>query len=150
MLDKAGPEEAAQRRKASVRAKVEHPFLYVKRLGRDFHVLAERRPQRERTRPVVRFGHRLEARLRRHRRMAGLLQRGSHRQHSPVRGAQRPCLGARTFERRESRHRPTPRGLKGQLPQVLAPVHTIATAVTVAMATVSCQSWTMVYCRYLR
>ncbi len=30
-LDKAGPEEAAERRKASVRAKVEHPFLYVKR-----------------------------------------------------------------------------------------------------------------------
>ena len=29
--DKAGPEEAAERRKASVRAKVEHPFLYVKR-----------------------------------------------------------------------------------------------------------------------
>ncbi len=29
-LDKAGP-EAAERRKASVRAKVEHPFLYVKR-----------------------------------------------------------------------------------------------------------------------
>ena len=30
-LDKAGPQEAAERRKASVRAKVEHPFLYVKR-----------------------------------------------------------------------------------------------------------------------
>ncbi len=30
-LDKAGPEAAAERRKASVRAKVEHPFLYVKR-----------------------------------------------------------------------------------------------------------------------
>ena len=30
-LDKAGPEEAAQRRKASVRAKVEHPFPHVKR-----------------------------------------------------------------------------------------------------------------------
>ena len=30
-LDKAGPEEAAERRKAPVRAKVEHPFLYVKR-----------------------------------------------------------------------------------------------------------------------
>ncbi len=30
-LDKAGPEEAAERRKASVRAKVEHPFLYAKR-----------------------------------------------------------------------------------------------------------------------
>jgi IS5 family transposase len=30
-LDKEGPEEAAERRKASVRAKVEHPFLYVKR-----------------------------------------------------------------------------------------------------------------------
>ncbi len=29
-LDKAGP-AAAERRKASVRAKVEHPFLYVKR-----------------------------------------------------------------------------------------------------------------------
>ena len=29
-LDKEGPEEAAERRKASVRAKVEHPFLYVK------------------------------------------------------------------------------------------------------------------------
>ncbi len=31
LLDKAGPEEAAEKRKASVRAKVEHPFLYVKR-----------------------------------------------------------------------------------------------------------------------
>ena len=31
LLDKSGPEEAAERRKASVRAKVEHPFLYVKR-----------------------------------------------------------------------------------------------------------------------
>ena len=30
-LDKDGPEEAAEKRKASVRAKVEHPFLYVKR-----------------------------------------------------------------------------------------------------------------------
>ena len=30
-LDKEGPEEAAERRKTSVRAKVEHPFLYVKR-----------------------------------------------------------------------------------------------------------------------
>ena len=30
-LDKAGPHEAAEKRKASVRAKVEHPFLYVKR-----------------------------------------------------------------------------------------------------------------------
>ena len=30
-LDKAGVEEAAERRKASVRAKVEHPFLYLKR-----------------------------------------------------------------------------------------------------------------------
>ena len=30
-LDKAGAEEAAEKRKASVRAKVEHPFLYVKR-----------------------------------------------------------------------------------------------------------------------
>ena len=30
-LDKKGPEEEAERRKASVRAKVEHPFLYVKR-----------------------------------------------------------------------------------------------------------------------
>ena len=30
-LDKAGAQEAAGRRKASVRAKVEHPFLYVKR-----------------------------------------------------------------------------------------------------------------------
>ncbi len=29
--DKAGPEEAAERRKGPVRAKVEHPFLYVKR-----------------------------------------------------------------------------------------------------------------------
>ena len=31
LLDKDGPEEAAEKRKASVRAKVEHPFLYVKR-----------------------------------------------------------------------------------------------------------------------
>ena len=31
LLDKEGPQEAAERRKASVRAKVEHPFLYVKR-----------------------------------------------------------------------------------------------------------------------
>ena len=31
LLDKEGPEAAAERRKASVRAKVEHPFLYVKR-----------------------------------------------------------------------------------------------------------------------
>ena len=31
LLDKKGPEAAAERRKASVRAKVEHPFLYVKR-----------------------------------------------------------------------------------------------------------------------
>ena len=30
-LEKTGPEEAAEKRKASVRAKVEHPFLYVKR-----------------------------------------------------------------------------------------------------------------------
>ena len=30
-LDKAGLEAVAQRRKASVRAKVEHPFLHVKR-----------------------------------------------------------------------------------------------------------------------
>ena len=30
-LDKTGVEEAAERRKASVRAKVEHPFLYLKR-----------------------------------------------------------------------------------------------------------------------
>ena len=30
-LEKGGPEAAAERRKASVRAKVEHPFLYVKR-----------------------------------------------------------------------------------------------------------------------
>ena len=30
-LDKSGPEEAAEKAKASVRAKVEHPFLYVKR-----------------------------------------------------------------------------------------------------------------------
>ena len=30
-LDKAGAQEAAERCKASVRAKVEHPFLYVKR-----------------------------------------------------------------------------------------------------------------------
>ena len=30
-LDKEGPHEAAEKRKASVRAKVEHPFLYVKR-----------------------------------------------------------------------------------------------------------------------
>ena len=31
LLDKAGPEAAAERRKASVRAKVAHPFPYVKR-----------------------------------------------------------------------------------------------------------------------
>ena len=31
LLDKAGAQEAAERHKASVRAKVEHPFLYVKR-----------------------------------------------------------------------------------------------------------------------
>ena len=31
-LDKSGPEEAAEKRKASVRAKVEHPFLYVKHI----------------------------------------------------------------------------------------------------------------------
>ncbi len=31
LLDKAGAQEAAERRKASVRAKGEHPFLYVKR-----------------------------------------------------------------------------------------------------------------------
>ena len=31
LLDKEGEEEAAEKRKASVRAKVEHPFLYVKR-----------------------------------------------------------------------------------------------------------------------
>ena len=30
-LEKTGPEEAAEKRKAEVRAKVEHPFLYVKR-----------------------------------------------------------------------------------------------------------------------
>ena len=30
LLDKSGAEEAAEKRKASVRAKVEHPFLYVK------------------------------------------------------------------------------------------------------------------------
>ena len=30
-LDKSGPQEAAEKRKASVRAKVEHPFLYVER-----------------------------------------------------------------------------------------------------------------------
>ena len=30
-LDKDGAEEAAEKRKASIRAKVEHPFLYVKR-----------------------------------------------------------------------------------------------------------------------
>ena len=30
-LDKSGPEEAAEKHKASIRAKVEHPFLYVKR-----------------------------------------------------------------------------------------------------------------------
>ena len=30
-LDKASAEEAAEKRKASIRAKVEHPFLYVKR-----------------------------------------------------------------------------------------------------------------------
>ena len=29
-LDRSGPEEAAEKRKASVRAKVEHPFLYLK------------------------------------------------------------------------------------------------------------------------
>ena len=31
LLDKAGAQEAAERRKASMRAKVEHPFLYLKR-----------------------------------------------------------------------------------------------------------------------
>ena len=31
LLDKDGPEEEAERQKGSVRAKVEHPFLYVKR-----------------------------------------------------------------------------------------------------------------------
>ena len=31
LLEKDGPEAAAEKRKASVRAKVEHPFLYVKR-----------------------------------------------------------------------------------------------------------------------
>jgi len=31
LLDQSGPEEAAEHRKGSVRAKVEHPFLYVKR-----------------------------------------------------------------------------------------------------------------------
>ena len=31
LLDKEGPEEAVEKGKASVRAKVEHPFLYVKR-----------------------------------------------------------------------------------------------------------------------
>ena len=30
-LERTGPEEAAEKRKASMRAKVEHPFLYVKR-----------------------------------------------------------------------------------------------------------------------
>ena len=30
-LAESGAEEAAEKRKASVRAKVEHPFLYVKR-----------------------------------------------------------------------------------------------------------------------
>ena len=29
-LDKSGPEEAAEKHKASMRAKVEHPFLYLK------------------------------------------------------------------------------------------------------------------------
>ena len=31
LLDRSGPWEAAEKRKASLRAKVEHPFLYVKR-----------------------------------------------------------------------------------------------------------------------
>ena len=31
LLEKEGAEEAAEQRKASTRAKVEHPFLYVKR-----------------------------------------------------------------------------------------------------------------------
>ena len=31
LLDEAGPEDAEEKRKASVPAKVEHPFLYVKR-----------------------------------------------------------------------------------------------------------------------
>ena len=31
LLAEGGAEEAAEKRKASVRAKVEHPFLYVKR-----------------------------------------------------------------------------------------------------------------------
>ena len=31
LLDKSGPEETAEKHKASIRAKVEHPFLYVKR-----------------------------------------------------------------------------------------------------------------------
>ena len=31
LLDKDGADEAAEKRKASVRAEVEHPFLYVKR-----------------------------------------------------------------------------------------------------------------------
>ena len=31
LLDPSGPQEAAEHRKGSVRAKVEHPFLYVKR-----------------------------------------------------------------------------------------------------------------------
>ncbi len=31
LLEASGPEEVAERRKGSVRAKVEHPFLYVKR-----------------------------------------------------------------------------------------------------------------------
>ena len=31
LLDRDGAEAAAEKRKASVRAKVEHPFLYVKR-----------------------------------------------------------------------------------------------------------------------
>ena len=31
LLDKSGAEKATEKRKASVRAKVEHPFLYVKR-----------------------------------------------------------------------------------------------------------------------
>ena len=30
LLDKSGPEEAVEKRKASIRAKVEHPFLYLK------------------------------------------------------------------------------------------------------------------------
>ena len=31
LLDKSGPDEAVEKRKAAIRAKVEHPFLYMKR-----------------------------------------------------------------------------------------------------------------------